>query len=278
MKCEVDLIGDYLDKLLHKLDSELDKCKAHPSEKSVHDTRVCLRRIMAAVEILDTVSQTDETISQKHLKRLKEIHKLFSPIRDTQISMLYAHEMINEFPSIGIFEEYLESREKRLSFKLQKKLSDTDTYPLHKVLKAVKLEVAERFGENGLLGDLRSTTDRAFSKVVELIGQVDTDDIKSVHKVRIAFKRFRYMVELLDVLQPIEEYLLNGMKAIQDELGAIQDITVVEELLQRFIEKKSPGGRLLSLEYHELLSRRKKLAESFAASAVDIKNMWSVLK
>lgn len=277
MKCEIDLISAYLDKLLDKLDSELHKCTVHPSEKSVHDARVSLRRIMSAVEILDTVSQTDDSAAKKHLKRLKEIHKLFSPIRDTHISIIYAQEMLPDFPSMGTFLEYLTSREKRLSFKLQKKLSDIDTYPLRKISKAVILKIGERFGESELTNELRSIADRAFEEVAALIDIVDTESLESVHKVRIAFKRFRYMVELLDELLPVEEYMLNGMKAVQDELGAIQDITVVEELLQRFIEKKSPRRTLLSLEYHELLSRRQKLAESFAATAHDIKNMWRVL-
>lgn len=278
MDYEIDVMNAYMDKLLGRLDTELNKCKAHSSEKAVHDARVSIRRIISAIEILDAVSHTDDKSSQKHLKRLKDIHKLFSPLRDTHISIMYADGMASDFPKIDIFIEYLHSREKRLSFKLQKKLEAVAIESLKKATDAVKLAIYGQFKEKELYCELRKRSDEAFCKVAELIDSVDTSDMESIHNVRIAFKRFRYMVEVLNELQPVEEYMLSGMKAVQDELGAIQDITVVADLLKRFIEKKSSEGQLLSLESHELLQRQKRLVESFAATADDIKNIWRRLR
>jgi CHAD domain-containing protein len=74
---------------------------------------------------------------------------------------------------------------------------------------------------------LLNSVETAFAHLVDCRHRMNAADPVSVHRTRIAFKRFRYMVEAMcPVLPELTQRKLEAMKAFQDLLGRFQDTEV----------------------------------------------------
>jgi Uncharacterized conserved protein len=68
----------------------------------------------------------------------------------------------------------------------------------------------------------------------------DPARIADLHNMRIAAKRLRYTLEIFaPVLSAEAEDLLKTVEAIQERLGAIHDIDVLADLLEKTLEKET---------------------------------------
>lgn len=60
-------------------------------------------------------------------------------------------------------------------------------------------------------------------------------DFKAIHRVRIAFKHFRYVVELAEAVSPrIELKFFRWMRDWQSLMGGLQDAVIMEENARHF--------------------------------------------
>ena len=88
---------------------------------------------------------------------------------------------------------------------------------------------------------LLRSVDRAFSRTRQLRARIDPRDTRTIHRTRVAFKKFRYMVEAL------AEYLPGGdrpsawpaMRHYQTMMGEIQDAEVLLRTLDKFLRKQA---------------------------------------
>ena len=66
---------------------------------------------------------------------------------------------------------------------------------------------------------------------------------RTIHRLRIAFKRFRYLCELLEpFLSGVTETRLERMRHYQGASGEIQDLAVLLARLERAVKKEELGG------------------------------------
>ena len=80
--------------------------------------------------------------------------------------------------------------------------------------------------------------DEAYLTVIQRYGEVDPAQLVSIHRLRVAFKKFRYMVEAIYPCLPnFPETLLKRMQEYQTEMGNVHDIQVFLETLAEFAEK-----------------------------------------
>jgi CHAD domain-containing protein len=104
----------------------------------------------------------------------------------------------------------------------------------------------------------------AFHRVVLLRKDIRRDNPATIHRMRVAFKRFRYTAELLQpFLAHFTEQRLARMKDFQAAAGNIQDVTVLLERLDKDVkngEVKLPGIKKLR---GELLRRERRAIDSF---------------
>lgn len=104
---------------------------------------------------------------------------------------------------------------------------------------------------------------RQFNRVCALQRRMDAAQPATIHRVRVAFKKYRYMAESLARMQPgVTRHRLHAMHAHQTRMGEIQDIEALLKRVGRCLRKKTAGPFR-----RDLLHRRDRLVKRFLATA-----------
>src|SRR5206468_3419224 len=75
---------------------------------------------------------------------------------------------------------------------------------------------------------IESGANTGYSALVESMRAIDPNDISSIHRMRLAFKRFRYTLQAAQpILHDTPETMFDRMHEFQDMLGAVQDADVL---------------------------------------------------
>jgi CHAD domain-containing protein len=137
-----------------------------------------------------------------------------------------------------------------------------------------------------LISTLRPDTDRvlgaridgsienAYRRVLVLRARVDPRKARSIHKMRVAFKKFRYMAEIAAPCFPkLSPERLEAMHAYQDRMGTIQDL---DTLLRTMAEFRRQSGRtsMLVVE-NEIRRRRQRRIDDFMQTVDELRFFWS---
>lgn len=233
----------------------LQRCRKKFSEKAVHQWRIETRRMLALLGLLDPFL-TGKFICQlesgftKHFKRSARL-------RDTHVLLLEVEKQVEAFPELAPFRKFLARREQRLSRQLCKKISggiDRDlkqkTCKLRRCLRRLR---AAAEAEAAHQDKVFAAVDQAFENVARLRAQIQPAEPATIHAVRVAFKKFRYMVEALQPMLPgVSARQIAGMQAYQALMGDIQDVEVLAAALARFEKKRG-----LSLDRFNTYLRRR---------------------
>jgi CHAD domain-containing protein len=116
---------------------------------------------------------------------------------------------------------------------------------------------------------------RAFAQVAQLCRHVRADDTKTIHRTRIAFKRFRYMVEALSPLLPaVTEDHRRAMRGYQCMMGDIQDMEVLLAALDKFVQKKEVSAASARRMKKELVRWRQMLIQVYLSAAGRLRCFW----
>jgi CHAD domain-containing protein len=227
---------------------ELAKVAEDGDGASVHDLRVALRRLLAALEIAEAL---DAHAGRKIVRRLERLLAALSPLRDLEVEAETLGGMTAREPLLAEVVSELEDRRTTLAKNLSRKLGRVEPDELEIGLeKAVKtLELGAGAPQAVRLLALAAVA-RCYSKFDRRRRAIARADRHALHRVRVAFKRYRYAVEItLPLLPPSADRGLVRMKHFQDELGAIQDATVLIATLARLApfrrRKGSEHGRTL---------------------------------
>jgi CHAD domain-containing protein len=115
-----------------------------------------------------------------------------------------------------------------------------------------------------------------FNRVVERTLAIDPAASATIHRVRVAFKKFRYMVEALAPVLPwVTRKRLKAMNTFQGRMGDIQDAEVLLQNAQAFARKQGRGSEaVLAGALEELMRQRGALIEDFLASAKTLYTFW----
>ena len=141
-------------------------------------------------------------------------------------------------------------REKRLSRQLERKLWRMRLKPLKNQMDALREDVRATMKQpeerRRVWGGLFKSVDLAFANVVARRRSIVAAEPRAVHRTRIAFKKFRYMVEQLQRLMPRPAGGLSGkLRGHQKLMGNIQDCETLLAALDKFMrEEKAEAGSL----------------------------------
>lgn len=247
------LLLDSLNARWERYNLELKNCRDEFSEEAVHDFRVSARRLLASLDLLRTV------IRGAKIKRMRRILKdqldSLDELRDTQVMLAGISENVHDFPSLQPFEEYLQRREKKLMRAARKEIKSLKIGELAKRVRKLADAIAES-QPDGL--DPLPAVDEAYARVIQRYERVDPALPATIHRLRIAFKRFRYMVESIHpALEDFPKDQLKRMHDYQTLMGEIQDMEAALQKLAEF-EKTAPEGydpapaRVYYMEQHAL--------------------------
>jgi len=251
------LLLDSLSSRWDRYKTELKNCHDDFSEEAVHDFRVAARRLLASLDLLRTV------IPGAKIKRMRRILKdqldNLDELRDAQVMLADISENILQIPSLKPFEEYLLRREKKLMRAARREIKSLKIGELAKRIRKLKESIVES-QPDGL--DPLPAVDEAYAGVIRRYERVDATRPVTIHRLRIAFKKFRYMVESIHpTLKGFPEDTLKRMHDYQTSMGEIQDMEAALHELTKF-EKTAPKGydpepvRVYYKEHHALAISR----------------------
>lgn len=252
---------------------QLRYCRAGLTEPAVHDLRVAIRRLVAAVDLLSTIFPTEQLITaRQHLKRLL---KHVSPLRDTQVQRVAVKKLSQEFPDLESFSTVLLLREQRGLNRISRRLGRLPARSIQRALfttaRSLERSMRDPAVKEAVRLSLQGALAAAFIRLVELRRKIDPSDPTTIHRLRVAFKKFRYTTE---ILRPdIEKAHHKAMNDYQTSLGDIRDRELLVESIEGFRARSSlrprpgmpgqiiPAGNLVRIQrrlrrQHSVLVRK----------------------
>ncbi|HQQ63837.1 MAG TPA: CHAD domain-containing protein [Pseudomonadales bacterium] len=186
----------------------------------VHDLRVAIRRLLALLELLHRLQ-----LAKRHRKlrrRLQQQLKGLGDLRDTQV-------MCAALPVDSFFTRDLHAREQQL---LAAANSAAKKFPSARLFRRfekirVRLAALDDASVGLAFESCCDLVDEAFAVVLARHAEADIASPASIHRERIAFKRFRYSAEIACQLGLAPRSRLARLRTYQTLLGAIQDADVL---------------------------------------------------
>ncbi len=265
-----DLLLDSLDTCGTAYRQKLKLCRAEFSKNAVHDLRTSIRRLLATLEVVAFFTSASRI--EKLSDRLKEQLDGFSDLRDIQVMLDKASEDISMYPELEPFQDYLKKREKRKQRTDEKHIETIKPGGIYKRLLKIQ-EAVEDLPASELHGKLPQAVDEAYLTVVQRYSEIDPPQLVSVHHLRVAFKKIRYMVEAIHPCLPdFPEAQLTRMHDYQTQMGTIHDTQVFLETLAEFAEDNhSYEPRSVRCFYEQSLADK---LSDYLKNKDDVLNYW----
>jgi CHAD domain-containing protein len=256
---------------------QLRNCQEEFSEEVVHELRVATRRLIAQLVLLGCVSPNP--VLEKTRRILKRRLAALGDLRDTQVQRSFVNREIARFPEVAALRKYLEREERRLTKSAAERVGGWKTRKLETWVDALRYELSidargSRARAQLAMVVLRATS-KAFTEAVERRQAIDLADLRTVHRMRVAFKRFRYMVESLSPhLTGLSKRQLRALAVYQRKMGIIQDLEVLQHCVADYL-KEEPAAENLMRPFRRYLQRRRSRALlSFLKTADRLFGFW----
>jgi CHAD domain-containing protein len=269
-------LGDSLSKQWRRYRKRLKRCQNRFSEDAVHDVRVEARRLLSTLELLGAfVPEPDIKQVRGALKRHLDT---FDQLRDAQVQLGYVGRMAGTFPDAYAFYDWLQARRVRFTRTTRKAVKHIKTKRLGRCLAAFEKEIRlqrQRITPERAFAVVQHAINQAFARVAQLCRHVRADDTKTIHRTRIAFKHFRYMVEALAPRLPaVTEDHRRAMRAYQCMMGDIQDMEVLLAALDKFVQKEEVNSASARRLKKELVRWRQLLIQIYVNAAGRLRRFW----
>jgi CHAD domain-containing protein len=209
--------------------AELKRCREEFSNEAVHDLRTAARRMLAFIRLLNSISPRPRL--QKLNRAFKDQLDEFDDLRDTQVILAEVSETVHELPQLQEFEGYLQGIETDLLKTLRKKLKVIDPSEVSKRIRRVR-ESLKSESSPELVSQIFEAVDGAYLITRQRQNWINLAQASTIHRVRIAFKSLRYMIEIVHpLLTNFPPDNLQRMHDYQSLMGEIQDVEIIMQAL-----------------------------------------------
>ena len=232
---------------------------------------------MATIELLEGFLRTE--IVKEGRRLIKEHLNIFDDLRDTQVQLVAVNSLQPTFPAARTFCGWLEKREERFRKQTCHCVRRSRIKPLAKLIGASERhfeKCLKKTSRKAAAGLLVRVVERAFRRTAQLRARIDRRRPETIHKTRVAFKRFRYMMELLAEHFGADEKVLAEMQHYQRMMGDIQDAEVLLRSFEKFVRKKNIRSEAAYQLREELERRREWLIKVYMGAAGQLKEFWPV--
>ena len=238
-------LSNLLEQRWRKYRKAFKRCRRDFSDETLHEWRIETRRMLALLGLLHPF-HPDSLGDLEPL--LKKLFKKSAPLRDAQVQLETVEKHLRACPALKEFQRWLERYGDRLAGKFESRIAEGLTPNLKKSVCRLEKwfrqwlkKKAALEGKHVLVVERGVAT--AHAKVREARRAVKQDEPETIHRVRIAFKAYRYMVETLaPVLVGADEKLLEQMRSYQTCMGEIQDAEVLLAMLRKFEQEYKTVG------------------------------------
>lgn len=249
------------------------RCRKKFSKKSVHQFRVESRRLLSTMSILAAVMPGKPLKAAS--RALKKRLRIFARLRDTHVQLQAVEELEPDFPELKAFRRALTKRKRRLTQCVVRKFKHTGlrkvAQPIAAIRNKLRLLVQDHEREKRNPRAVEETREEAFARVAERFRAIDPADPVTIHRTRVAFKKFRYMMEALQPILPgVNDRMIERMHEYQSRMGDIQDATVLRSSLEKFLRKHQGRVADATRIRAKLERRRAALISSFMNEANEL--------
>lgn len=256
---------------------ELRECQRHFSEPAVHELRVATRRFMAQLIMLSSVTQGAEAERARRL--LKRRLKALGALRDAHVMRLQAQRETARYPELLLVRDFLERRERRLEKSVATKVKKFKTGKLEQWVSCLAQRLVRQSARARQPDFLRQAVIQAaaeaYREVVRRREAIDAAVPATIHRTRIAFKRFRYTLEALSPdFTGLQNSELRSLARYQRRMGNLQDLEVMQACVTRFVGRCPQAEPLLRAFSKSLQQRRRRALHSFLKSADELDRFW----
>ncbi len=269
---------DSLEERWRKYLKELRRSKRTCSEEAIHDLRVATRRLISTLMIVEMLIPDEKM--ERMRRRLKRLFDACSPLRDTQVQLLALEPQVEQHPELETLVTILKVRERNLIRTIGKKAGRIATARWSRIIGWIRQRLREQFSHpvmhEAATAVVHGAAARAFSTAVFFKERVVATQPRTIHRARIAFKKFRYTMEALAPLLPqLDKEQLKAMDAYQTRMGVIQDAEVLSGVLQRFAQGRTVSSRRkLAVVQRALRKHKRDLVEAYVNASDEIYSFW----
>lgn len=248
--------------LWEKYSKRLTDCQQTGSETAVHKLRISCRRLLAIIALLQALDP-DANLG-KLRKHLKTQLDNFDELRDTQVMLIEVADNLEMCAEMVRYHSYLKLNEKRLLATIPSMLLPHRKSLFKKVHNSLSL------GSIPLKQQIHAVIAATYQTALERYRLIAPDDPASLHRLRIALKKLRYMLSAAeDVLSDLPATHLETLPAYLTRLGEIQNSRVLLDSLNRFFGHQPPE----SIQRH-YTNRHQALINDFMLHKTDILTFW----
>jgi CHAD domain-containing protein len=219
----------------------VETCRRKPSRRVVHALRINCRRLEA---LLDALAYTTGA-SARSLRRLRRVVvepiEALSALRDDHV---HRRKIARAGHNRGLSAllENVRDRQARDKKRALRKLARIDLAKADALAHRVRSGVVQRQGaptphDRELL--LLTAVDGAATQVRSRLARLDRNKPRSLHKLRVSIKRFRYIVEVAEEVSPsVRIASVPTLRALQRHLGVVHDADVLASRIRRFTRRR----------------------------------------
>lgn len=256
-------------RLLHKFDilwekysKRLTECRHTGSEAAVHKLRISCRRLLAITALLQALDPDANLANlRKHLKNQLDN---FDELRDTQVMLIEVADNLDNCADIARYYNYLKLNEQRLLAAIPDLLLPHRKALYPKAFKSLCLEAIP------LKRQIHAVIADTYQTALQRYRQITPDDPASLHRLRIALKKLRYMLSAAeDVLSDLPSNNQQTLPTYLTRLGEIQNSCVLLDSLNRFFGHQPPE----SIQRY-YTNRHQALVDDFMLHKTEILTFW----
>jgi CHAD domain-containing protein len=269
---EKNVLLTVLDQRWESYQAQFQNCRREFSEEAVHDLRIAARRFLAVLDMIRTLDPQPRV--QKTRRFFKGQLDDLDDLRDVQVMLVELAEAAPRMPALERFQPTLAKREKRFLRIARADIKQVRLSEVQKRIEKIRASLKKPAGGSAPTPPLFQAVDRAYARLGRAYGQIDEQKPATIHRARIAFKKFRYMVEIVAPLLPeAPQDYFKYMHDYQSKMGDIRDVTV---LLDTLAELASEGAVDLDLKpiRRHYARRLEALISAFLEDKGDVQTFW----
>lgn len=217
--------------------SQYRMCRSEFSDATVHDLRVSTRRLLAVLDLVRAIDPHPRV--QKIRRALKNQMDDFDELRDVQVMMVEISENIENLPQLASFRKYLKKREAALLRVAYKQIKETKISEVGERIKKIGTSIEKKDTKDKELGlRLIEAVNNAYLRARQDHSLIDAGQISTIHSLRLSFKKFRYLVEVIyPLIKDFPESHFERMHKYQSAMGDIHDAEIFLNMFSEYIEK-----------------------------------------
>ncbi len=210
--------------------------------ETIHDLRVGSRRLQQTLRLLQPKSKA--SANRKVLRLLRKVRRAFGPCRNLDVSIALIETKLGTTGTASLrqaWDAVKDWLEQKRATEIERGRAELKKHDLTDFITRVQTRIEDVDEEPEDVAHLWESARDAFGEWQTALASAKEDaQIDRIHAFRIAGKRLRYRTESLGELgNPSVKQLIQGLKALQDDLGNWHDHAVLRDVVAEFIGR--PG-------------------------------------